>query len=171
MLFGFVETWRTASLQLKNLFKILHAMFTQWTFEIGWKDVTFIDIAAHLAHPATFAVFGFLLRLWLGFYVVLVIIVGHRRLVGKHLCVKHISDKHGMCAEVDALGDTTSQISIGVFRNEEHMVNCAMLSLAISEFVHLAPRLEAEVKGAPIREEDWNKLYELGKSVATFVAD
>ena len=127
MLFRFVETRHGTSLQLKNLLEILHAVFAQRTFEIGWERITLVNVAAHFAHPATFAVFGFLLRLRFGFYVVLVIIVGEGRLVGKHLGIKHIGDEHGVGAEVDALGDTAGQIGVGKFRDIEHMVDGTVL--------------------------------------------
>ena len=77
LLFRFVETVCTPPLQLKNLLKILNAMFAQRAFEIGWEGVTFVDIAAYLADPATFAVFGFLGRLWFGFYVLLIVVICH----------------------------------------------------------------------------------------------
>ena len=145
LLFYLVETVCTPSLQLKNLLEILHAVFTQRAFEIGWEGVTFVDIAADLADPATFAVFGFLGRLWFGFYVLLIVVVSHGRLVGKNLGIEHIGDKHRMCAKVDALGDATGQIGVGVFRDIEHMVDGSVFCLAVSEFVHLTSRLETEV--------------------------
>ena len=133
-------------LYLKNLLEILNAVFAQRTFEIGWEGFAFVDIAAHLAHPTAFAVFGLLwLWLWFGFYVLLVIIVGKGRLVGKHLGIQHVGDEHGVRAEVDTLGDTASQVGIGVFRNIEHVVDGAMLALAVGELIHLASRLETEM--------------------------
>lgn len=92
-----------------------------------------------------FAVFGFLGRLWLGFYVLLIVVVSHGRLVGKDFSIQHIGDEHRVRAEVDTLGDTASQIGVGVFRDVKHMVDSTMLRLAGSEFVHLASRLEAKV--------------------------
>ena len=133
-------------LYLKNLLEILNAVFAQRTFEIGWEGFAFVDIAAHLAHPTAFAVFGLLWWWrWFGFYVLLVIIVGEGRLVGKHLGIQHIGDEHGVCAEVDALGDTASQVGIGVFRDVEHVVDGTVFRFAVSKFVHLASRLETEM--------------------------
>ena len=120
-------------------------MFAQRTFEIGWKGITFVDIAADLADPAAFSVFGFLGRLRLGFNVLLIVVVCHGGLVGKDLGIEHIGDEHGVRAEVDALGDTTGQICVGVFRDIEHMVDGTVLGLAILELVHLASRLKTEV--------------------------
>jgi hypothetical protein len=60
-----------------EFFEILHAMFAQRAFEIGWEGVSFVDVAAHLAHPTAFAVLGFLGWLRFGFYVFLVVVVCH----------------------------------------------------------------------------------------------
>ena len=120
-------------------------MFAQWAFEIGWEGVTLIYIAADLADPAAFAVLGFLGWLRFGLDVLLVVVVGHRRLVGQHLGIEHIRYEHGVRTEVDAFGDTAGQIRVGVFRDVEHMVHRTMFSFAIGELVHLAPRLESEM--------------------------
>ena len=144
-MFHFVETQNFAPLQLKNLLEIFHAMFAQRAFEIGWEGFSFIDIATHLAHPATFAVLRLLCGLGFGLDVLLIIVVGHAGLVGQHLGIKHVGDEHGMRAEVDALGNTASQKGISVFRDVEHMVDGTVFRLAVCKFVHLASRLEAEV--------------------------
>ena len=91
-------------------------MFAQGTFEIGWEGITLVNVTADLADPAAFAVLGFFgLWLWLGFDVLLVIVVGHGRYVRKHLSVKYIGNEHGVCAKINALGDPAGQISVGVF--------------------------------------------------------
>ena len=127
----------TPSLQLKNLLEILHSVFAQRTFEIGWEGVTFVDVAANLAHPAAFAVFGFFGWLRFGFYVLLVRVVSYGWLVGKHLGIQHIGDEHGVRVEIDALIDTASQIGVSVFWDIEHMVDGAVLGIAIGELVYL----------------------------------
>ena len=126
-------------------------MFAQGTFKIGWEGVTFVNVAADLAHPATFAVFGLFLWLRLRLYVVLVIVVCQGRLVRQHLGIKDISDKHRMRAKIDALSDSAGQIGVGVLRDIKHMVNGTMLGLAIGKFVHFASRLKAEV----LKDKHW----------------
>ena len=137
MLFHFVETVCTPSLQLKNLFKILLAVFAQWTLDIVGEEVALIDVAAHLADPAAFAVLGLFGGLGLGFDIPLVIVVSHRGFVGKHLGVQHIGDEHGVCAEIDALGDTAGQIGVGVLGDVEYMVHGTVFGFTVGEFVHL----------------------------------
>ena len=144
-MFHFVETQNFAPLQLKNLLEILHAMFAQRAFEIGWEGITFVNKATDLANPATFAIFRLLLRLWFGLYVVLVIVVCQGRLVRQHLGIKDVSDEHCMCAKVNAFGDAAGQIGVGVLRDVKHMVDSTVLGLAVGEFVHLAPALEPEM--------------------------
>ena len=117
ILFRFFETFQETSLKLKNLFKVFLAVFAQRAFDVVGKEVALVDVAANLAHPTTFAVLGFLDGLRLGFDVLLVVVVGDRGLVGKHCCIKYVSDKHGVRAEVNALVDTTCQIGVGVFRD------------------------------------------------------
>ena len=106
LLFYLVETVCTPSLQLKNLLKILNAMFTQRAFEIGWEGVTLIYIAANLANPTAFAVFGLFSWLRFGLDVLLVVVVGHRGFVGQHLGIENIGNEHGVRAEIDAFSDT-----------------------------------------------------------------
>jgi len=121
-------------------------MFAHWAFKIGWEGVTFIDIAADLAHPATFTVLGlFGNGLWFRFDVFLIIIVGDRWLVGQHLGIQHIGDEHSVGAEVDALGDSASQIGVGVLRDVKHVVDGTVLCLTIGKLVHLPSTLETEV--------------------------
>ena len=141
------DLWRRKILRLylKNLLKILLAVFAQWAFDVVGEEIALVNIAAHFAHPAAFAVLGLLGRLRFGFDVLLVIVVSDGGLVGKHLGIQHISDKHCVCAEVDVLGDTTGQIGVGVFRDVEHVVHGAVFSLTVGEFVHLASRLEPEM--------------------------
>ena len=133
----------TPSLQLKNLLKILNAMFAQGAFKIGREGVTLIYIAANLANPTAFAVFGLFSWLRFGLDVLLVVVVGRRGFVGQHLGIENIGNEHGVRAEIDAFGDTAGQVGVGVFRNIEHMVDGSVFSLTVSEFVHLAPRLES----------------------------
>ena len=117
--------------------EILNAMFAKRAFEIVGEEIAFINVTANLAFPAAFAIFRLVRgNLWLGFDVVLVIVVGHRWLVGKQLGIQHIGDEHGVRAEVDAFADTASQIGVGVFGDVKHMVHGSMFGLAIGEFVH-----------------------------------
>ena len=120
-------------------------MFAQRAFEIGWEGITFVNKATDLANPATFSVLWLLLLLWFGLYVVLVIVVCQGWLVRQHLGIEDICDKHRMRAKVDALGDAAGQIGVGVLRDVKHMVDGTVFGLTVGEFVHLAPRLEAEV--------------------------
>ena len=120
-------------------------MFAQRAFEIGWEGITLIYIAADLADPAAFAVLGLLGWLRFGLDVLLIVVVGHRGLVGQHLGIEYICYEHGVRAKVDTLGDTAGQVGIGVFRDVEHMVDGTMFSFAIGELFHLAPRLESEM--------------------------
>ena len=120
-------------------------MFAQRAFNVIGEEITLVDVATHLAHPAAFAVLGFLGGLWLGFDVLLVIVVGHGGLVGKYLGIKHIGDKHGVRADIDALGDTAGEVGVGVLGNIEHMVDGTVFCFAVGEFVHLAARLEPEM--------------------------
>ena len=120
-------------------------MFAQWAFDFVGEEIALVDIAAHLAHPAAFAVLGFLSGLRFGLDILLVIVVGHGGFVGKHLSIQHIGDEHGVRAEIDALGDTAGQIGVGVFRDVEHMVDGTVFALAVGEFVHLSARLEPKM--------------------------
>ena len=107
-------TWRrhngfrrfVLSVNVEDFFKLLLAVFAQWAFDVVGEEIALVNIAAHLAFPAAFAIAG-LLGLGFGLDVVLIIIVGQRRLVGQHLSVEHITDKHGVCPEVDAFVDAT----------------------------------------------------------------
>ena len=148
----FVETCHGASLQLKNLLKILLAMFAQGAFDVVGEEIALVDVAAHRTHPAAFAVLGFFGRgLRLGFDVLLVVVVGRGGLVGQHLGVEHIGDEHRVRAEIDALVDTAGQITVGVLGDVEHMVHGTVFSLAGGELVHLATRLEPEM----LENEHW----------------
>lgn len=61
---------------LPNLLKILRSVFAEGTYKIGGKLLPFIDIAADLAPPALLRRVGVILRL--GFYIGMVVGVGHR---------------------------------------------------------------------------------------------
>ena len=126
-------------------------MFAQGAFEIGWEKVTFVNVAANFAHPTSFAVLGFFGWLRFGLDVLLVIVVGHRGLVGKHLGIEHIGNEHRVRTEVDALGDATGQVGVGVLWDVKYMVDGTVFGFAVGKLVHLAPRLEAEM----LKDEHW----------------
>ena len=142
-----VVLWRRHILRLYNDFlKFFFAVFAKRTFKIVGEFVALVNVAAHLAHPATFAVLGvIIIDFGLGLDMPLVIVVGHGRLVGKHLGIKHFGDEHGVSAEINALADTASQIGVGVFRDVKDLVHSTMFGFASGEFVRRATRLEAEM--------------------------
>lgn len=118
-------------------------MLANWANEIIWQFVTFVNVTANLTLP-TPQLFGCIFSLWLWFRldVLLVIVVGQRRFVGKHLSILNLGDKHGVRAEIDGFHHMASDESIAVFRNVNHIVHCALFFLTVLKFVDIPAGLE-----------------------------
>ena len=119
-------------------------MFAPGTDEVGGEFVAFIDVAAYLADP-------FLLAACsgsgggLGLDVLLVVGVGDAGAVAEHAGLHRHGDEHGVGAEVDALGDHTTDDRVDVLGQIAQAVVRAELCLALGEFVDRLAALEAEV--------------------------
>lgn len=111
---------------------------------VGGELVAFVDVAADLADPFFLSTLG--LRCFgFGFDMLLVVSVGDAGTVGEHLGFHHTGDEQGVGAEVDALGDNTTNHAVDELGQVKQTVLCAEFCLAFNELVDRLAALEAEV--------------------------
>lgn len=125
-------------------FEVAGGVLAPGADEVGGELVAFIDVAADLADPLLLATLGGCSG-GLGLDVLLVVGVGDAGAVAQHAGLHRHGDEHGVGAEVDALGDNTTNHAVDELGQVKQTVLCAEFCLAFGEFVHVAPALEAEV--------------------------
>ena len=128
-----------------NRLKILCAMLADGTDKILRQRFPLVDIPAHLAAKALFAVGG--RRLWLD--VLLVIVIGQGGHVRENTRLRHLGYKEGMRAKVDGREHTSAHPCVCELRNIEQPVLRTVFLLAGLKLVAVCTALEAEVLKHP----------------------
>ena len=88
-------------------------MFAEGADEVGGEFVAYVFVAADLAAVDMFACWGRSGLLWLGFDVLLIVVIGGGGDVRQNIHIRDGGDKEGMGAQVDFLGDVAGDIGIG----------------------------------------------------------
>ena len=114
-------------------------MIAKRAYKILRQLVPFINVAAHLAHPALFA-----LGLGLGLYVLLVVGVGHGLHMGDHPGLGYRADEHAVGVQVHILLHLQRHEGVDELGQKRQPIVRAQNLLA-RELVRRAAGLEAEV--------------------------
>ena len=128
-LFGLLQFFEGACIVLADGADIVFRQF-----------LAFIDISAHLAHPA--GLFDLRLRL----DVLPIVGVAHAVRLAEGLCLGHFAQEHGVTAQIDRLNDLQRHERIDILRQDDQTVGTAGRGFcAVTEFVRRPTALETEL--------------------------
>ena len=109
--------------------KILRAVFAYRTDKIRRKYIAFVNISADFADKTFLFQFCFRSR----FNMIEIVLIGHRRNIGKNLFCCHISDKHHMRSEINTAVHLYGNHRKMCIRDSSIPVDCL---IQLAEFYH-----------------------------------
>ena len=128
-----------------DLHEVRCRVFADGANEVVWQFLAHILIAADAATPNGLALSSLSYRLWLGFDVGLIIIIGGRRYVGKHFHLCDKTDEEHVCAEVDGLLHIGRDEGVGATSDGESTVADTSAVSKVGKLIDRASTLETEV--------------------------
>ena len=100
---------------------------------------------AFVHKSANFADIPFFLRFGLGFYIALIIRIGHRRLIIQADTLCDITNEHNMRQKINLIDYFAGNKAVCIFIQEQKTIGRALNMCKRSKFIHIPAGLETEV--------------------------